>query len=319
MSDLLPISVVIATRDREPSLQTTLESFLEQSKSPKEIILSSSSTTNATEELVASFHEGFEKRGTTLTLLDASACPGAAPQRNLGVTKAEHNHILFADDDISLGEHCIQRLWEALQSDECIGGVNAMIENQQYCPLGRISSILMGLMDDNPNQGLDDTYAGRVVGPAVNHLPEDSDQLPTIVPVEWLNTTCVLYRKEALPSPVFPRFFSGASHGEDLALSLEVGKEWSLANARTARIYHHCAPGHHKANHRKHAFEELRNQYYITRCVLKKQDFRSFFWLVIYHFYRTLAAGIRTPRILLPRLIGSLQALLHLPSPTPSL
>ncbi len=58
-----------------------------------------------------------------------------------------------------------------------------------------------------------------------------------MVPVEWLNTTCTLYRREALPDPPFLSHFTGYSLMEDLALSLTVGKRWKLANARGLRIF----------------------------------------------------------------------------------
>ena len=43
---------------------------------------------------------------------------------------------------------------------------------------------------------------------------------PEVASVEWLNTTCTIYRGEALPSPPFCNQFTGYSLMEDLALSL---------------------------------------------------------------------------------------------------
>ena len=109
-----------------------------------------------------------------------------------------------------------------------------MIVNQKYHPPGVISRAVFTLL--NGHRALN--FAGRVLGPAVNLLPEDRDDLPEVVPVEWLNTTCTLYRREVLPSPPFDAVFRGYSMMEDLTLSLRVGKGWRLANARTARIFH---------------------------------------------------------------------------------
>ena len=134
------------------------------------------------------------------------------------------------------------RLWQALQSDTALGGVNAMITNQQYGTPGRVSRTLFRLLHGKPEA----TYAGKCIGPALNLLPEDRPDLPEVVPVEWLNTTCTLYRWKAMPQPPFPEHFTGYSLMEDVTLSLIVGRNWKLANARTARIYHDSQPGTHK-------------------------------------------------------------------------
>src|SRR5262249_14468861 len=130
----------------------------------------------------------------------AAQTRGAASQRNEGVLSCRpHSIIGFFDDDILFEPDCIARLWRALQSDRGLGGVNAMITNQRYHPPGRVSWLMFRLMAGKTKA----SYAGQVLGPAVNLLPEDRDDLPEVVPVEWLNLGCTLYRREALPAPPF--------------------------------------------------------------------------------------------------------------------
>src|SRR4029077_19457523 len=107
---------------------------------------------------------------------------------------------------------------------------------------GRVSRLVFRLMGERREA----SYAGKGLGPAGNLLPENRDDLPEMVPVQWLNTTCTMYRREALPEPPFPTNFTGYSLMEDLALSLQVGKSWRLMNARTARVFHDSQPGDHK-------------------------------------------------------------------------
>src|SRR5207249_600049 len=109
---------------------------------------------------------------------------------------------------------CVISLWKALQSDSRLGGVNAMIVNQQYHSPGFVSRTVFRVLHGRAER----TYAGRVIGPAVNLLPEDRDDLPEVVPTEWLNTGCTLYRREALPEPPFDLLFTGYSMMEDLTL-----------------------------------------------------------------------------------------------------
>src|SRR5262249_16222121 len=154
----------------------------------------------------------------------------AAAQRNQGLRHCSQSVVGFIDDDILFEPNCIELLWTALQSSDEIGGVNAMIINQRYQAPGLISRCVFRIMSGCQRA----SYAGRVLGPAVNLLPEDRDDLPEIVPVDWLNLGCTFYRREVLPNPPFPERFRGYSLMEDLALSLTVGKRWKLVNARTA-------------------------------------------------------------------------------------
>ena len=130
------------------------------------------------------------------------------------------------------------------------------------------------------------SYAGKVLGPAINLLPVDDPGLPEVVPVEWLNTTCTLYRREALPAPAFDSIFTGYSLMEDLTLSLRVGKSWALANARTARIYHDSQPGAHKSDVAALSCMELVNRHYVMTRVLERRRLRDFVRLWIWECYQ---------------------------------
>jgi GT2 family glycosyltransferase len=195
----------------------------------------------------------------------------------------------FMDDDILFEPLCFARLWSALQSDPNLGGVNAMITNQRYQTPGRISRFVFRLMAGRA----EGSYAGRVLGPAVNLLPEDGDDLPEIVPVEWLNTTCTLYRREALPDPPFPDHFTGYSLMEDLTLSLTVGKCWKLANARTARIYHDSQPGTHKSDPALLAEMQLINRHFVMTKILGRDRFADYLKLVLFELF-SLASSLQS-------------------------
>ena len=235
-ANLIPISVVIPTWNRAAVLRRTLESLAVQSSQPAQIILVDASQDKATQGLCV------ERRVPGLAssvVWELAQTLGAASQRNQGVQSCRHAVIGFFDDDILFEPECVARLWGALQSDTGLGGVSAMITNQRYQQPGGVSRLVFRIMAGRREV----SYAGRVLGPAVNLLPEDREGLPEVVPVQWLNTTCALYRREALPDPPFARRFSGYSMMEDLTLSLTVSKRWRLANARTARIFHDFAAG----------------------------------------------------------------------------
>ena len=286
---IVPISAVIATRDRAPSLFRTLESLLPQEISPSEINVIDASKDQQTKNVLSEFQTRLQA-GTSVRWFPAKIA-GSAPQRNEGVTHATQPFIWFLDDDILFEQDCVQRLWDAINSYTQLGGVNAMITNQRYQPPGRISRTMFTMMHGRSEE----SFAGKVIGPAINLLPEDTDDLPDVVPVEWLNTTCTIYRREALPDPPFDSFFIDYSLMEDVTLSIRLREAgWRLANARTARIYHDSQPGEHKSDIAGRAEMELINRYFVMTEVLHKQGLANNLRLTVWELFSILSTC--TPR-----------------------
>jgi len=303
MPDLLPVAVVIPTRDRTAALRRTLESLARQSTQPAVVSIVDASADQSTRSLCS---EEVISGLRSAVSWSSAALVGAASQRNQGVLGCSQPVIGFMDDDILFESDCFWRLWRALQSDDRIGGVNAMITNQRYQLPGPISQFVFHLIDNRPEY----LYAGAVLGPAVNLLPEDREDLPEVVPVEWLNTGCTLYRREALPDPPFPDHFKGYSLMEDLTLSLTVGRYWKLANARTARIYHDSQPGSHKLDPELIAEMQLVNRHYVMTKVLGRNRFSDYLKLLLFELF-SLVSTLQVPagrKVLGPTLRGKAKA-----------
>jgi glycosyltransferase involved in cell wall biosynthesis len=283
---LLPISVIIPTRDRARMLRRTLESIAAQSMQPAQIVLVDASGGRASYE--ACIEAPVNGLKAALVWLKAETA-GAAGQRNQGILACDQPTIGFFDDDIFLMPDCMRRLWQALQGDVALGGVSATIANQTYQHPGFVGRLVLRLMAVRT----EGSYAGLVVGPAINFLPDDREDLPEIVPVQWLPTCCVLYRKDALPDPPFPDHFVGYSMMEDLTLSCTVGKKWKLANARTARIFHDSQPGLHKSDPSVLAEMELVNRHYVMTRVLLQRGWADMARLTIWELFQ-LAVSVRT-------------------------
>lgn len=279
---LLPISAIVPTRHRAAAFSRTLHSLTQQSVQPVEMIVVDGSIDDHTQHLCESQIPGLN---TQIRYYKATEI-GAASQRNQAIVYTTQAAIWLMDDDILLEPDCLARLWAALQSDEAIGGVNAMITNQRYLPPGRISRTLFRFLSGQSQK----SYAGRCIGPALNLLPEDDSTLPEIVPVEWLNTTCTLYRRAALPNPLFASLFTGYSLMEDVTLSLNVGKQWKLVNARTARIFHDSQPGDHKSDRGVLARMELINRHYVMTQILERRQFQDYFKLAVLQLFEIVAS-----------------------------
>ena len=292
---IIPVAAVVATKDRAASLARTLDSLAAQGVLPAELIAVDGSGGDDSRTVLENWGAKFAPQ--VAVRWQRAEKLGAAIQRNQGIAAATQPFIWFFDDDILFEPECVNRLWRAMESDPQLGGVNAMITNQQYHPPGRVSRTVFTLLHGRREH----SFAGRIIGPAVNLLPEDRDDLPEVVPIEWLNTTCTLYRREALPHPPFDSIFTGYSMMEDVTLSVRVGRTWRLANARTARIFHDSQPGTHKADVSALATMELVNRHYVMTQVLRRDRWRDFLRLFVWEAFQLAGCASRSAsRVNLP-------------------
>ena len=298
----IPVSVIIPTRNRPEVLKKTLITFGNQTAQAAEIIIIDGSEEFATKELIC-LH-AFDIDGELIYLKAVEL--GAATQRNQGFALANFPFILFADDDVYLEPDCLHLLFQAMADSPNVGGVSAMITNQKYLPMGKISSSLARLLLGKKLS----SYAGKVIPPGWGMLPEDREDMPEVVEVEWLNLGATLYKKEALPNPPFQSYFKGYSMMEDLTLSVLVSKKWKLLNARTARIYHDSQPGTHKDNLAQISEMELANRHFIMTKILHRSSMKDYFKLFIFELFQ-LASSIRSggARSFIQQVQGKLRAL----------
>ena len=285
MVHTLAVSAVVATKDRPACLARTLSS-LDMDALPAELIVIDASANANSKAAVMAFAKKAEPFGCNVNW-QAAQRTGAAAQRNQGVLLATQDTIWFFDDDIILETDCAARLWAALQADPGLGGVVAMIVNQRYLPPGCISRMMFCLMAGRSYP----SYAGRVLGPVINLLPEDRDDLPDIVPVEWMNTGCTMYRRAALPMPPFPERFTGYSLMEDVALSLTVAKLWKLANVRSARIFHDSQAAAHKADRAALIRMEMVNRHYIMTHIVASHS-ADCVKLIVWHIFQLAVCAV---------------------------
>ena len=285
---IIPVAAVVATKDRAASLARTLDSLAAQGVLPAELIAVDGSVGDDSRTVLENWGAKFAPQ--VAVRWQRAEKLGAAIQRNQGIGVATQPFVWFFDDDILFEPECVNRLWRAMESDPQLGGVNAMITNQQYHPPGRVSRTVFTLLHGRRER----SFAGRIIGPAVNLLPEDRDDLPEVVPIEWLNTGCTIYRRAALPTPVFDSIFTGYSMMEDVTLSVRVGRTWRLANARTARIFHDSQPGTHKADVSALATMELVNRHYVMTEILGRRRWSDYARLFLWEAFQMAVGVART-------------------------
>ena len=282
---ILPISVVIPTRNRSLVLKKTLTTIAQQSVQPHEVIIIDASENEDTSKIISAGITGLESK----LVYRKAIVKGAASQRNEGIAISTEPFIAFMDDDVYLEANCFLLLWKALNSAADVGGVNALITNQQFHLPGRISRTVYRLFTSAEQLK---NLQGKTIGPSVNFLCSEKNELAWI-PVDWLNLGLTIYRKAALPEPVFDPYFTGYSFMEDAALSFVVNRKWKLYTVRDARIFHDSQPGDHKNNVEQLAEMEMVNRYYIMTRILKKTSFKNKIDFIIFQlFYITASGGL---------------------------
>ena len=216
---------------------------------------------------------------------------GSAGQRNLGLRRlAGEDGVLFIDDDAVVEPDCIGEMLEAFSGD--VAGVAANISNQPVGKPGLATRIALFLVGG----GWSGDPSGRLIGPAVGILPRH-DLPQRFLEIKWAPTTCVLYRRNALPLGGFRTFFSGYSLGEDVALSVDAHRCGKLVYASAARIIHTLAKTA-KPPPYDYGRMEVLNRYYLSRYVLERRSLtqRLQFWIWIgWEFLGSLGEIRRSP------------------------
>jgi glycosyltransferase involved in cell wall biosynthesis len=280
IKELLNISVIIPTYNRQEVLIRTLKSISNQDYLPAEIIIIDAS------EALTNLPTPINIQVASKIIHVPAQVKGAASQRNQGIELASHAIIGFFDDDILLEDQCLHWLYQGIVENTNCGGVSALITNQSYHSLGMFSRLFYRLLGADTSKSL----AGKCIGPAVTFLPENNPQLPNYVEMQWLNAGCTLYRRKALPNPVFDTHFTGYSLMEDLALSLRVRKKWILLNATKSKIFHDSQFNFEKNSILINSEMELVNRYYIMKYLLNKDSMRDRFQLILQQVFNAIAS-----------------------------
>ena len=290
----LTCSVVMATRNRPEPIRETLASLNRQTTLPTMGIMVDSSDGTQTEEIVARLKPSLQFP----VLYRHTEIKSAAKQRNLGADLASSDILLFMDDDLDLEPGCIAELLNVFENDpqQQIGGVSATITNQTYSDPKGFNRLLLGCCLGQWHG----SYAGRLLGPAVNFLPED---LPdTVQETEWLPSTCTAYRREAFLQHRFSEF-EGYSFAEDVDISSRIAKSYKLVNTTRARVFHHdMGKGTHR-DWQTLGKSMVVNRYGImTRTMGRTRlldHLRLFCFEMVYSSATWLAAGASGQRLLL--------------------
>jgi GT2 family glycosyltransferase len=275
MNAPLAYSIVIATYERADALRDALASIATQRRLPERIVIVDSS-------------KGDESRAVA----EASALPvtyeravvaSAAKQRNQGSAGITTPLIAFMDDDVVLAPDVFEKLCLVFEANAEVGGVSARMNGESHrAPRGALwwyYRIQAGFSDE--------TYGARLFGPAINCFPCYERATSELIPADWLNLGCVMFRTEPFLREMFPSF-EGYSHMEDVHLSARIGRTHRLLFHTTANYDHFPSDSPAKSDRRRLGQMRMRNQQRVAREVLGMDGWSLQWRMLLHRFFSSI-------------------------------
>jgi GT2 family glycosyltransferase len=231
------ISVVIPTRNRPDDLSELLQTILNQSYPPFEVIIIDDSLLGAAKHIFDSCSPKFRLVNCRLKYVRGSS-DGLTAARNLGVKISEGDALLFLDDDILLGQNVISALAIFLRDNSIAVGVQPKILNlARNISNGRLGEKfekavfrVLALTYDEENK-LAVGRSGTSIFPS---------ELTRVISAQRLSGCCCCYRRELFNRLRFDTNLKRWGFLEDLDFSFRVYKAYpdSLYAIPHAKIIH---------------------------------------------------------------------------------
>lgn len=254
-------SIIIATYERAAALGDALASVAAQTRAPETIVIVDASRGDESRAVAESFDLPIIYRRAEQT--------SAALQRNQGSREVETPLLAFIDDDVVLEPDVFQKLCAVFDSLPETGGVAARMNGASHrAPRGALwwyYRLQAGFADE--------TYGGRLFGPGINCFPCYERAGDELIPADWLNLGCVLFRSDLFKGELFPNF-DGYSHMEDVHLSARIGRSHRLFFHPTARYDHFPSESPAKQDRFRLGQMRTRNQTEIAREILGLRGWR---------------------------------------------
>lgn len=230
------ISAIIPTYNRPDELKRCLESILNQTRLPDEIIIVDDGDLGG-----FPLREAFESRGVECIYAQKSV-PGVTESRNKAVEMSSGSILVFLEDDVVLFKDYIEKLLDTFQKyGDAIGGVGGIIENDYEPSLKKMLErgvfLLFGMTGFREGHILRSGFA--------TEYGSTGRPMRGIQKVDFLLGGVSAYRRHVFDEFRFSNRYrskSGYGQGEDKEFSFRVSRKFPLVVNPEARLYHYPAP-----------------------------------------------------------------------------
>lgn len=268
----MKISVVICTKDRLDDLNKTLESIGKQQYLPDEVLIVDASEDRRIEE-------GIDGGELILRYLHTSEA-GLTRQRNLGVSNAGGDIIIFFDDDVELTPQCIgsfARSFAELPPDvvAVCGRILNVAPDLSTARKRFFYSIdcwlhKLFMMPEEAERG----YFKASTASVRPHMGDEPGY------TEVISGGCSGYRREVFTRLKFDEYFSAYAYAEDVEFSRQIANAgWRMYYQPAASLYHYPSSTA-RISRRAGSKMLVENMFYIYRKGFTAGFFRlaALFW-----------------------------------------
>lgn len=292
---LADCSLVLATYKRPAEIRTLLERVRVLSDAPAEVVVVDGSPGDDTERAVRAWATDID---IPFRLIYVRSPAGLTRQRNVGIDASSGSIVFFLDDDCRPEPGYFAAIRRVYLADE--RGV-----------VGAVCGSPVNEMDGSLTLRWRARLALRIAprGRAGEYMRMGASMpLGLARPFEGSHPAMVMpgcsmsFRRTALERHRFSHFFYGYSQGEDLEMSLRVGRDFMVLWCGDAHVIHDHAPGGRPASMEKGRME-VRNRFFIwTRHISepKALDRLRFWGDTAYSIAYDVAAFARRPTSLAP-------------------
>lgn len=230
-TNLPDCTLIIPTYRRPGELLALLEKLTEISDVPGEVIIVDGSPDDTVDQTVRLWTEG---RSISFDLVFINSPAGLTRQRNVGIDASTREYIFFLDDDCIPEANYFRAIRQVFLNDTShrIGAVRGFLTNGIQKPMTQLWRLRFAL------GVLPKSEPGRYHPSGTSGTWDMVPPFSGIRPIDVLAGGASAYRRQVFEKHRFSEFFYGYAQGEDLEMSLRIGKDWELVVCGDARLFH---------------------------------------------------------------------------------
>lgn len=254
---LADCSLVVPTYRRTAEVCTLLRRVAELPDAPAEVIVVDGSPDDETQSAIATW-AGSHHLPYHLSYVRSPA--GLTRQRNVGIDGSSGAIVFFLDDDCRPEPGYFRAIHQLFVEDTsgAVGAVCGSPVNEMNRPLSLRWRLRLALRIAPTGQAGDYQRMGASM-PLALARPFGGAR-----PVAVMPGCAMSFRRATIERHRFSHFFYGYSQGEDLEMSLRVGRDYKVLWCGDAHVIHDHAPGGRPASMEKGRME-VRNRFFIWK------------------------------------------------------
>ncbi|MDG6026080.1 MAG: glycosyltransferase [Candidatus Brocadia sp.] len=266
-------SIIVPTCNRKEDLVKLIDSILNQTVLPAEIIIIDQSENDDTRKYLEGCKTHLLTMSNKINLIYRHQTKKSlVVARNEGIDIATGEIVSFLDDDVVLFEDYYEKVLNYFNADIKNGGVggNIIVGNKAQDWKWKFRKALLRLF-------LINNFDGKVTISGFGY-PLVKGEIDRSLQIEMLSGCNMNFRKELLKNDKFDEWFTGYSFREDAEFSYRISRKTVLKMIPEAKLYHNQSRSN-RMNIQDQKVMEVKNYYYFYKKHTKKTTMSDFLFL----------------------------------------